>query len=128
MGTEHDDGQAVPLVLAAVALAVVVLMALVPLAQAAATRAQARTAADAAALAGAAEGEDSAREVAEANGARLTGWRAEGDEVWVEVRVGDAHARAKARRDRPAALSYTPADVTRRPQGSIGSRAGGPRR
>ena len=98
MGTEHDDGQAVPLVLAAVALAVVVLLALVPLAQAAGSRAQARTAADAAALAGAGEGEHSAREVAEANGARLTAWRAEGDEVWVEVRVGDARAVAKARR------------------------------
>jgi hypothetical protein len=98
MRTDHENGQAVPLVLAAVALAVVVLLALVPLAQAAGHRAQARTAADAAALAGAAEGEDSAREVAEANGAHLTGWRAEGDEVWVEVRVGDARAVAKARR------------------------------
>jgi hypothetical protein len=94
-----DDGQAVPLVLAVVALAVVVLLALVPLGRAAAARAQARTAADAAALAGAAEGEDVAREVAEANGAELTSWRAEGPDVWVEVHVGDARATAKARRD-----------------------------
>ena len=41
-------------------------------------RAQARTAADAAALAGAAEGEDAAREVAAANGAALIAWRADG--------------------------------------------------
>jgi hypothetical protein len=76
----------------------VVLLALVPLAQAAGERARARTAADAAALAGAAEGEPAAREVAAANGAELVAWRAEGTDVWVEVTLGDAHARARARR------------------------------
>ena len=80
-------------------LAVAVLLALVPLARGAAQRAQARTAADAAALAGAAEGEDAAREVAEANGGSLEEWHASGHEVWVEVTVGDARAVAKARRD-----------------------------
>ena len=95
----HDDaGQAVPLVLAVVALAVVVLLALAPLVQGAAERAQARAAADAAALAGAAEGEEAAREVAAANGARLTDWRAAGPDVWVAVVLGDARAVAKARR------------------------------
>ena len=84
--------------LAVVALAVVVLLALVPLGQAATHRARARTAADAAALAGAAEGEDAAREVAGANGAELTEWRAQGRDVWVEVRVEGARATAKARR------------------------------
>ena len=79
-------------------VAVVLLLALVPLARAVADEARARTAADAAALAGAAEGEDAAREVAEANGAELVHWRAEGADVWVEVRVGDARAVAKARR------------------------------
>jgi hypothetical protein len=97
---ERDRGQAVPLVLAVVAIGVVVLLALVPLAQAAAARAQARTAADAAALAGAAEGRDAAEEVAEDNGGRLLEWRTEGDEVWVRVQVGKARAAAKARRDR----------------------------
>jgi hypothetical protein len=90
-----------PLVLAVVALAVVVILALVPLAQAAVQRARARTAADAAALAGAAEGEDSAREVAEANGGELVGWKAAGTDVWVTVTVGDARAVAKARREPP---------------------------
>ena len=52
-----ERGQAVPLVLGLVAVAVVVLLALVPLARAAQQRAAARNAADAAALAGAAEGE-----------------------------------------------------------------------
>jgi hypothetical protein len=87
-----------PLVLALVALAVVVLLALVPLARGAADRAQARTAADAAALAGAIDGEAAARQVAAANGADLVAWRAAGVEVWVEVRLGDARAVAKARR------------------------------
>jgi hypothetical protein len=93
-----ERGQAVPLALAVVAVAVVVLLALVPLGEAATERAQARTAADAAALAGAAEGEDAARDVAEANGGELTSWRAEGRDVWVEVRVGAARAAAKTRR------------------------------
>ncbi len=94
-----DAGQAVPLVMAVIALAVVVLLTLVPLSRAAGERARARTAADAAALAGAAEGKDSALEVAAANGAKLVSWRTDGAEVWVEVRVGDAQATAKARRD-----------------------------
>ncbi len=94
-----DRGQVTPLVLAVIALAVVVLLALVPLARAAGERAQARTAADAAALAGAAEGEGAAREVAAANGATLVRWHAAGVEVWVEVTVGRARAVAKARRD-----------------------------
>jgi hypothetical protein len=95
---DHDAGQAVPLVLAVVALAVVVLLALAPLAEGTAQRAQARAAADAAALAGAAEGEQAAREVAAANGAQLTDWWAAGTDVWVAVVLGDAHAVAKARR------------------------------
>ena len=89
-----------PLAAGLVAVAVVVLLTLVPLARAAQERAAARSAADAAALAGAAEGEEAAREVAEANGAVLVGWRAEGRDVWVVVTLGDARAEAKARRDR----------------------------
>ncbi len=95
---KRDAGQAVPLVLAVIALAIVVLLALAPLADGAAQRARARAAADAAALAGAAEGEAAAREVASANGATLVQWRAAGTDVWVEVVLGDARAVAKARR------------------------------
>jgi hypothetical protein len=94
----RDRGQAMPLVLGVIAVAVVVLLALVPLAEGAGQRAQARSAADAAALAGAAEGEAAAREVAAANGATLTDWRAAGTDVWVAVQLGDATAVAKARR------------------------------
>jgi hypothetical protein len=101
-GSTHrwrERGQATPLVLALVAVTVVLLLALVPLARASHQRAAARTAADAAALAGAAEGEEAAREVAAANGADLVAWRAVGDDVWVEVTLGDARANAKAHRD-----------------------------
>ena len=98
-GSDPERGQAAVLVLAVVAVAVVVLMALVPLAQGLGARAQARTAADAAALAGAAEGRDAAAGVAKDNGGRLIEWRSEGDEVWVRVQVRNARANAKARRD-----------------------------
>ncbi len=94
-----EVGQASALMLGVLALAIVVLMALVPLAQGAIQRSEAQTAADAAALAGAAEGEDTAREVAHANNGILISWRASGDDVWVEVRVGRARAVAKAHRD-----------------------------
>jgi Tfp pilus assembly protein PilV len=86
-------------VLAVVALVVVVLLGLVPLAQAVQERAAARTAADAVALAGAAGGEAAARAVAEANGAEVISWRSEGLDVWVVVVLGDARAEAKARRE-----------------------------
>jgi len=95
-----ERGQVAPLVLALVAVAVVILLALVPLARAAQQRTAARSAADAAALAGAAEGEAAARAVAAANGAELVGWHAGGLDVWVVVTLGEARAEAKAHRDR----------------------------
>src|SRR5687768_9752706 len=95
-----DRGQAVPIVLGLMAVAVVAALALLPLVEAAQQRTAARNAADAAALAGAAEGEDAARAVAVANGAELVRWRVHGLDVWVEVTVGDARAAAKAHRDR----------------------------
>lgn len=61
-------------------------------------RAQARTAADAAALAGAAEGQEGADDVAAANGADLVAYQVEGAEVQVTVEVGPARATARARR------------------------------
>ena len=100
--TVRDErGQAVPIVLGLMAVAVVVAAG-----PAAARRRRpssapaARNAADAAALAGAAEGEAAAREVAAANGAELVRWRARGLDVWVVVTLGDARAEAKARRER----------------------------
>ena len=93
-----EGGQAMPLMLAVIVLAVVVLLALVPFVHGARDRAAARSAADAAALAGAAEGEAAAREVAAANGATLLEWKAAGTDVWVAVSFEDARAVAKARR------------------------------
>ena len=99
MARRDDRGQALPLVLALMAVTVVVALALVPLARGASDRARAQAAADAAALAGATAGEPAAREVARANHARLLRLLRRGDEVWVRVVYGEAEAVAKAERD-----------------------------
>jgi hypothetical protein len=100
----NDGGQVVPLAAALVGLCCVALLALVPVAGALDDRARARTAADAAALAGAADGELTAREVAGANGAELVEIERNGDEVVVQVRVGEVEAYARARATRPPAV------------------------
>jgi hypothetical protein len=91
-----DRGQATPLAAAILGLAVLATLAFGPLGRAVTDRTQARTAADAAALAGAAEGEGAARTLAEANGGRLVEYAREGPEVEVEVVVGDVTAWARA--------------------------------
>jgi len=63
-------------------------------------RARARTAADAAALAGAAEGRAAAEAIATANGAVLDGFSSDGAEVNVVVHIGTTHASARAERGR----------------------------
>lgn len=60
--------------------------------------ARARTAADAAALAGAAGGEGTARALAEANGGELVDFTEEGAEVQVRARVDGSEAVARAQR------------------------------
>ena len=94
-----DRGQATPLAAAMLAIVVAALAGLVPVGRALADRAHARTAADAAALAGAVDGEAAARDLAAENGAELLEFRREGTEALVRVRVGniDAWARARAR-------------------------------
>ena len=91
-----DAGQVVPVAVALMALLVMALLALVPAAAALGQRARAGTAADAAALAGAAGGEDEARRLAEANGGEVVGFDRVGDEVVVRVRVGEVEAEARA--------------------------------
>ncbi|MGI9602169.1 MAG: pilus assembly protein TadG-related protein [Acidimicrobiales bacterium] len=59
-------------------------------------RARAQTAADAAALAGAASDRDAAADFAGRNGAALRGFRRVGDRVRVEVTLGSARAAAEA--------------------------------
>ena len=79
---------------------------------------RARAAADAAALAGAAEGESPARELAAANGAEMTSFEAKGTDALVEVRAGHGPG------GRPG-----PAVPRRSSAGSTGRRwAGGRRR
>ena len=101
-----DRGQAVPLLLAVVAVAAVVLFALASLAAAAVDGARARAAADAVALAESASGRSTAQAVATANHARIVSVSHVGDDVLVVVVVGRAHATARARtyvaEDRPA--------------------------
>src|SRR3954447_7781961 len=96
----RDDGQLTPLYAVIILVAGGAMLLLVHLGTLAIHRAHARTAADAAALAGAAEGRDAAVRVAEANGAVLESYNAHGDDVEVRVRVDATHASAWARRDR----------------------------
>jgi hypothetical protein len=131
-GRGGDGGQATVLVAAAVALAVVALVALAPMGRALAQRAQARTAADAAALAGAAEGQEAAERLAVDNGGRLLAFRRGDDgEVVVRVAVGDvdAWARARGRQVAPIApvrpgAGSAPSGAGGHGPGASGSRAG----
>ena len=94
-----ERGQIVPLALILVAvLGLVLAVALADVGGAVIDRQRARTAADAAALAGVSGGRDAAAELAARNGATLVGW-ATGpapEEVSVVVRVGGATAVARA--------------------------------
>lgn len=96
-GVRDDRGQVVPLAAAMVGLAAIGLMALAPVGRALAARAQARTAADAAALAAAVEGPEAARSVARANRAVLVDIAEHDGEVVVRVEVEGVTARARAR-------------------------------
>jgi len=96
-GPSHDAGQATPFVvlLVVVALAAVVLLA--RLGGLAVDRAEARTAADAAAMAVILDGESAARAAADANGGVVESVTWFGPEVEVTVRVGGARATSRAR-------------------------------
>jgi len=86
----------VPLVAGIMAVAVVLLLAVGELGRTAAEGARARTAADAAALAGAAEGRDAAARLAAENGGTLVSYAADQGAVLVTVSVGRASATARA--------------------------------
>lgn len=93
----RDDGQTLPLV--ALLVAAVAGLALLTAAAGGVLmdRAAAKQAADASALAGAVEGEEGARRVADANGAELVAFRPlDGQAVEVRVRVGGAEATSRA--------------------------------
>ena len=97
-GWRDERGQAVPLAAARVGLAVVVTLGLGELAAVVAHAGRARTAADAAALAGVGGGRSAAARLADANGGVLVAWAQDGDTVTVTGRVGDAVATARATR------------------------------
>jgi uncharacterized membrane protein len=92
-------GQATPLWAIVLVLAALLLVPMGLVARAVIERAEAQSAADAAALAGALEGEDEARTVARMNGARVERYRVVGDTVEVVVVVGGRRATARALRE-----------------------------
>jgi hypothetical protein len=91
-----EAGQALPWMLLLGMIGLSLIVVAVRIAPVLNDAAQARTAADAAALAGAAVGEGEARTIAVANGAELLEYRRSGLTVTVLVRVGDVRARARA--------------------------------
>jgi hypothetical protein len=98
MRRRGERGSAVPLIALVVLTIGGAIVLLGRVGGAAVDRASARTAADAAALAGAAEGQETARSVAAANGARVTSYRQLGLDTEVRVRLGKATAVARAQR------------------------------
>ncbi len=96
---DSQRGQVVPLLAAFIVFAGLVLIALAHLGGGAVDRAMARRAADAAALAGAAEGHNVADRLARENGARITRYDERGTDTELVVRYGDARAIARARRE-----------------------------
>lgn len=94
---EREHGQVLPLLTVVMVLAGLVCLAAGRLGGAAVARAQAVTAADAAALAGAGEGRQAAARTASANGGRLTGYEQLGSDTRVRVALGGARATARAR-------------------------------
>jgi hypothetical protein len=99
MHVEDDQrGSILPLVALAMVLAGVTVVLLGRMGGAATARAGARNAADAAALAGAAEGRAAAIALASANGAELLSYEEIGLDTRVRVRLGMAEATGRARR------------------------------
>ena len=83
-------------VLIAFAITAAIMLGLVPVLGDLTDRQQARSAADAAALAGVTGGQAAAASLAAANDAMLGGWHRSGREVTVSVRVGDQTVTARA--------------------------------
>ena len=99
MRNPSERGQFVPLLTAFVVFAGLTIIAIAYVGGGAVDRAVAKQSADAAALAGAAEGEDGARRLAKKNHASLTDYEESDDDATVEVHYGDARAVSRAQRD-----------------------------
>ncbi len=91
------SGQVLPLVALVVMTAAGAALVVAVVGGVVVDRARARTAADAAALAGVTDGRDRAEQVARANGGEIRSYRTVGAVVEVTVRVGRAEATARAR-------------------------------
>ncbi len=102
MRARGDDGQLLPLYALVLVVACAAIVLLGHLGQLAHRRAQARTAADASALAGAADGREAAARVAAANCAVLEVFVERDGGVDVRVSVHGTSAIARAERARPA--------------------------
>ncbi len=94
----NERGAALPLVALALALMLSSVWIIAGVAERAVDRAQAQSAADAAALAGVADGEGAARRVAGSNDATLVSFAQEGNEVVVTVVHDGVRAIARAER------------------------------
>ncbi len=93
----RDRGSMLVLVVfVGVAITLAVLLAATPVLGDLIDRQQARSAADAAALAGVSGGMTASSELASANGAALVAWSRRGRQVTVRVQVGDQVAVARA--------------------------------
>jgi hypothetical protein len=110
-----DTGQALPLVIGSIAVLAVLVFGVAWFARSLTDAATARTAADAAALAGAVEGRTAAARFAAANGGVLLAFTQIGDDVIVTVRVGRATARARATASRSpfSTLALWPRSIDR---------------
>jgi hypothetical protein len=94
----NEQGSTLPFMALAIVLAGVIVVLLGRVGGAATSRAGARNAADAAALAGAAAGRSAADDLAKANGAELISYKEIGSDTEVRVRLGIAEATGRARR------------------------------
>ncbi len=92
-----DGGQVLPLLVLVVLVGMAVALAMARLGGEVVDRARARTAADAAALAGVSGGRSAAEAAAQADGGRLVHFVSADGATEVEVRVADEMATARAR-------------------------------
>lgn len=100
---DREAGQVLPFVVLSTVIAAGLLFGIARIGGDALVAARARSAADAAALAGAAAGREAADELARANGGRLRVFEQEGTDARVEVELESATAPARARRAGPVA-------------------------
>lgn len=105
-----DGGQVAPLLAAVVFVAVVAVVLVAQVGRVAGDRTRARTAADAAALAGALDGRAAAERLAADNGGTIEHFAVSAGDTEVTVRVGGARATARARAGRagPAGVGVDP--------------------